>query len=343
MTTRDIYVQLLETLDRGERAAVISHYGTNGSIEKRMVSTEDAAAWRELEALLAQPEMVVSGPVASQSTDDGSLTVVEHYSSKPRLVIFGGGHIALALVRIAKLVDFEVLVYDDRPTFANEKRFSAADAVVCESFDKLAEKVSIRQTDYLVIATRGHRHDFACLEAVLAAQRAAYTGMLGSKRRVAIVMEQLRELGYDEQRLADIHAPIGLRIGALTPAEIAVSIMSEIIAVRRVEYAESIYNSCDLEVVEALATAQTADEAMITIYHTEGSAPIDTGAKLSMTYEGAITGTIGGGCSEAEAMQIARDVIREGGWRTHTIDMANNAEEDGMVCGGEMHVVIERL
>jgi xanthine dehydrogenase accessory factor len=244
---------------------------------------------------------------------------------------------------MAKLVDFEVLVYDDRPAFANAGRFPEADTIVCDSFERFSEKVNLKQTDYVVIATRGHRHDSACLEAILAGREPAYTGMIGSKRRVAIVMEQLREQGHDAQRLADIHTPIGLRIGAFTPAEIAVSIIAEVIAVKRLEYAESVYHSCDLEVVEALATSQAADEAMITIYNARGSVPIDTGAKLSMTYDGAITGTIGGGCSEAEAMQIARDVIRKGGWRTHTVDMSNTAEEDGMVCGGKMHVVIERL
>jgi xanthine dehydrogenase accessory factor len=330
-------------LSLGERAAVVSRYGADGSIEKRVAASGDADAWLGVEALLAQPGVVMSGPVASLSAADGGLTVVELYSSKPRLVIFGGGHIALALVPMGRLVDFEVLVYDDRPAFANAERFPDADTIICDGFDQLSERLSFKKTDYVVIATRGHRHDFACLEAVLAGQRPAYTGMIGSKRRVAIVREELRGQGHDEQRIAGIHAPIGLRIGALTPAEIAVSIMAELIAVKRLEYADSIYNSCDLEVAEALAASRTAAEAMITIYDTEGSVPIDAGAKLSMTYDGAITGTIGGGCSEAEAMQRAREVIREGGWRTHTVDMANNAEEDGMVCGGQMHVVIERV
>jgi xanthine dehydrogenase accessory factor len=308
-----------------------------------MVATGEPGAWLELEALLARPGMQASGPVASHTAADGSLTVVERYSAKPRLIIFGGGHIGVALAQMGKLVNFEVWVYDDRLAFANAERFPHADTVICDGFDRLCERLDLTGSDYLVIATRGHRHDSHCLETVLRCQSPAYTGMIGSRRRVAIVMEELRAMGFDERRLSQIHAPIGLRIGALTPAEIAVSIMAEVIAIKRNEYASGAYSSCDLEVVEALASPKPSAEAMITIYRTSGSVPIDTGAKLSMTYDGTITGTIGGGCSEAEAMRVGREVIRADGWRTHTIDMANTAEEDGMVCGGEMHVVIERL
>jgi xanthine dehydrogenase accessory factor len=337
------YSQLLAALRQGERAALISRYGSDGSIDKQVVNTGTPDAWRELEELLAQPGMATSGPVASMVAQDGSLTVVERYSTKPRLLILGGGHIALALASIGKLIDFEVVVYDDRLSFANTERFPQANQVICDGFDHLMRRLGFRTTDYVVIVTRGHRHDFTCLEAVLTAPRPAYTGMIGSKRRVAIVMGQLKEAGFDEQRLADIHAPIGLRIGALTPAEIAISILAEIIAVKRLERADDAYGSCDLTVIEALSNSPEAAEAMVTIYGAEGSVPIDTGAKLAMTYEGNSIGTVGGGCSEAEAMQIARDVIRTGGWRTHTIDLTDSAEEDGMVCGGKMRVIIERL
>jgi xanthine dehydrogenase accessory factor len=343
MSTQELYVQLLEALKRGASAAVVSHYGSDGSVDKRMVSTEKPDAWLELEEFLAQPGMVMSGPVTSHVAEDGGLTVIERYHTKSRLLILGGGHIALALVQMAKLVEFEVVLYDDRPAFANTERFPHADKVICDGFDRLVERLDFRENDYVVIVTRGHQHDFECLEAVLAGPEPVYTGMIGSKRRVAIVKGQLKEAGFDEHRLARIHAPIGLRIGALTPAEIAVSIMAEIIAVKRLEHADVSYLSCDLTVVEALASSPKAVEAMITVYDTTGSVPIDTGAKLSMTYEGDITGTIGGGCSEAGAMQVAREVIRTGGWRTHTIDLADSAEEDGMVCGGEMRVIIERV
>jgi xanthine dehydrogenase accessory factor len=343
MGTQAFYSELLAVLHAGNLAAVESIYHSDGSVEKRIVSSADKDAWTKVEQFKGNPKTTLSGPVASQRAEDETLTLVESYTAKPRLIILGGGHVGLAVAEIGKLIDFEILLYDDRPSFANTHRFAQADAVICDGFDKLFERVTIRKTDYVIIVTRGHKHDAACLEGILAGEEPAYTGMIGSKRRVAIVIDQLKRSGFDLERIGRIHSPIGLKIGAVTPAEIAISIMAEIIAVKRVENADGAIASCDLEIVTALAEEGDSAEALITIYNTIGSVPIDTGAKLSTTYTGDIKGTIGGGCSESEALQISREVIREGGWRTHMVDMKDTAEEDGMVCGGEMYVVIERV
>jgi xanthine dehydrogenase accessory factor len=197
-------------------------------------------------------------------------------------------------------------------------------------------------TDYVVIVTRGHKHDADCLRGILSGDEPAYTGMIGSKRRVAIVMDVLRGEGYDADRIARIKSPIGLKIGAITPFEIAVSIISEVISVKRKELGSGDLATCDLAIAEHLANSGSNYDAMITIVNSEGSVPIDCGAKLAMTYAGRTHGTIGGGCSEAEAMQIARELINSGDrWRQHNVDMTDNAEEDGMVCGGMLRVVIE--
>jgi xanthine dehydrogenase accessory factor len=177
---------------------------------------------------------------------------------------------------------------------------------------------------------------------VLKGDPPAYTGMIGSRRRIAIVMKQLRDEGYPKERLDDIYSPIGLRIGAVTPAEISVSILAEIIEVKRVKRAEKDGWSCDIETASRLAEQGETSDALITILETQGSVPRETGAKMSMTYEGSIIGTIGGGCAESGVMQDARTIIRDGGWRTVTVDMTDTAEEDGMVCGGRMTVLIER-
>jgi xanthine dehydrogenase accessory factor len=294
--------------------------------------------------------------------------LVENYTACPRLIIIGAGHVGLALSQMGALVGFEVVVFDDRPVFASAERFPAATQVICDSFDHLFERLRIRSSDYVVVVTRGHLHDTACLRDILAGPEPAYTGMIGSRRRVAIVMNGLRGEDYNTERIARIHAPIGLSIGAVTPAEIAVSIVAEVVRVRRQGHSGSTGSvgsvgasgaiasgangskggtgsdllSCDLEVAQHLASGGRAD-AMITIFDSSGSVPIDSGAKLSMTYEGAICGTIGGGCSESGAMQEARRLINQGGWRVHTVDMRDSAEEDGMVCGGEMQVIIEKL
>jgi len=166
--------------------------------------------------------------------------------------------------------------------------------------------------------------------------------MIGSRRRIAIVMKQLADAGYPKERLDAVFSPIGLRIGAVTPAEISVSILSEIIRVKRVDRTAAEGVSCDLETAARLAEQGEAADALITILETQGSVPRETGAKMSMSYEGSIIGTIGGGCAESGVMQDARTLIRDGGWRTMTVDMTDTAEEDGMVCGGQMTVLLER-
>ncbi|MDR3052817.1 MAG: XdhC family protein [Coriobacteriales bacterium] len=341
MAVDKLYAQLLDVLDFGEAAAVVSVYKEGGGVTKRVLSATDANEWAQIERFLTQPDTLSCGPVAHSMAADGTLTVLERYTARPRLIILGGGHVALALAQIASLVDFEIVVYDDRPSFANAARFAMANEVICDGFDQLFRRVRIKRTDYVVIVTRGHKHDSDCLAGILAGTEPVYTGMIGSKRRVAIVKTQLKEAGFAAEKIGRIHSPIGLDIGGITPAEIAISIIAQLISVRRQEGAADELLSCDLAIVAALANPEYTPDALITIYHTRGSVPIDTGAKLAMTYAGATKGTIGGGCSESDAMQVARDVIRAGSWRRHMLDMRGNAEQDGMVCGGEMYVVIE--
>jgi len=338
-STQKLYTELISALAGGKSAAVLSKYGADGSVAKRVaVFGEDA----ELDALMSEAGALSFGPVTHLKKPDGSLLVAERYLPRSHLIILGGGHIALALTQMAKACEFDTLVFDDRPMFANAARFPAADEVICDDFSRLFERVGISESDYVVIVTRGHKHDQECLEGVLKGVTPAYTGMIGSRRRVAIVMKQLAEAGYPKERLDAVFSPIGLRIGAVTPAEISVSILSEIIRVKRVDRAETESFSCDLETAVLLAERGETADALITILETHGSVPRETGAKMSMTYEGSIIGTIGGGCAEAGIMQDARTLIREGGWRLLTVDMTDSAEEDGMVCGGHMTVLVEK-
>jgi len=338
-STQKLYKELISTLSAGKTAAMLSGYAPDGAVSKRVaVYGED----KELDSLAARKGAVTDGPVTFLKKDDGSMIVAERYLPRPRLIILGGGHIALALTQMAKACDFYTLVFDDRPMFANPERFPAADKVICGNFSHLFIHIGIKATDYVVIVTRGHKHDYECLEGVLKGEPPAYTGMIGSRRRVSIVMKQLSEAGHPKERLDAVFSPIGLRIGAVTPAEISVSILSEIIRVKRVDRDETESVSCDLETAARLAENGENADALITILETHGSVPRETGAKMSMTYEGSIIGTIGGGCAESDVMQDARTIIREGGWRTVTVDMTDTAEEDGMVCGGQMTVLMER-
>ncbi|MDR1013441.1 MAG: XdhC family protein [Coriobacteriales bacterium] len=341
MSITDLYHELIEGLEAEGAAAVVSTYRQGGGFEKRVVSPADASGWHALAGLRGHPQARTSGPVTSLDAEDGSLTLIEHYTTKPRIIILGAGHIAAALAPLARITEFEVVVYDDRPSFANRQRFPEADTVICDGFTQLFKRLHVRETDYVVVVTRGHKHDQDCLAGILAGPEPAYTGMIGSRRRVAIVMDQLRKKGFDGERIGRIHSPIGLKIGAVTPGEIAISIMAELISVKRLERGEGELASCERGIAETLAARGDDFDALITIRTSTGSVPIETGAKLAMTYAGELSGTIGGGCSEADAMQVAREVVNTGGWRTHTIDMSDAAEDDGMVCGGTLDVVIE--
>ena len=329
----ELYTELMRVLGGGNKASVVSVYSTDGRIDKRVATAEPIIPGREA---------FTYGPVTYSYDFDGSLTLIERYLPRPRMIILGGGHIALALSQMAKACEFYTLVFDDRPMFANAERFPAADEVICDNFTNLFERIKICSEDYVVIVTRGHKHDRECIEGVLKGEAPAYTGMIGSRRRIAIVMKQLADAGYPKKRLEEVYSPIGLKIGAVTPAEISVSILSEIIQVKRIDRAEPDSLSCDLETAARLAERGEHADALITILETHGSVPRETGAKMSMSYDGSIIGTIGGGCAEGDVMQEARTIIREGGWKTVTVDMTDSAEEDGMVCGGRMTVLLER-
>ncbi len=158
--------------------------------------------------------------------------LAEPLASAPRLVIFGGGHIAMPLCRVAALCGFRPTVVDDRPEFSSPERFPEAEAVLtcgsAEAFDRLA----IGPSHYLVSVTRGHAHDGEVIRRAILTP-AAYVGMIGSHRKVKLLWEELARQGADPQRLALVRAPVGLEIGAETPEEIAVSIVAQLIAVRR--------------------------------------------------------------------------------------------------------------
>jgi xanthine dehydrogenase accessory factor len=150
----------------------------------------------------------------------------------PRLIVVGAGHIAVPLARFAKALDFEVVVIDDRPSFASRERFPDADQVVVDDFQRAIEAQPITPWTYLVLVTRGHEHDEATLQRVVTSS-APYIGMIGSRRRVLLVFQRLAQQGVPDHFLDRIYAPIGLDIGARTPEEIALAIMAEIVNVRR--------------------------------------------------------------------------------------------------------------
>jgi xanthine dehydrogenase accessory factor len=157
---------------------------------------------------------------------------IEPIKPLPVLYIFGGGHISFFLARIGKMLDFHVVVIDDRPEFANAERFPEANQTIAEEMTSVIQRLDINSSSYIVIVTRGHQNDTQALEWA-ATTPAAYVGMIGSKRKIHTIFSYLKTKGITQEQLDRIHSPIGLPIGAQTPEEIAVSIMAEIIQVRR--------------------------------------------------------------------------------------------------------------
>lgn len=145
--------------------------------------------------------------------------------------IFGGGHVSQALVPLLAAAGFRPAVWDDRPEFVSPDRFPQAERLFCGPFEEVSSRLSVTADDDVVIMTRGHQADYTVL-AQLLRSGARYLGCIGSRRKLALCRERLLAEGFTEEEYRRLHAPIGLNIGAETPAEIAVSVAAELIAVR---------------------------------------------------------------------------------------------------------------
>jgi xanthine dehydrogenase accessory factor len=156
---------------------------------------------------------------------------IDPISPAPRLYIVGAGHVGFHLARAAQDAGFSIHVIDDREKFANRERFPSADAIVVDDIAAWLHRAEVPSTAYVVVVTRGHTHDFDALRG-LAARDLRYLGLIGSRAKVVRVFDALLAEGMPPECLERVHAPIGLDIGAITPAEIAISILAELIAVR---------------------------------------------------------------------------------------------------------------
>jgi len=172
------------------------------------------------------------GSNESFSVADGSEVFVEGFTTPPTLVMVGGGHVGKATADLAHSLGYRVYLVDDRPEFCNEERFPYAEERVIATYDKWTDHLELNVNSFVVVATRGHRYDDMALESALKT-RARYVGVLGSRRKTIMIYRRLLQQGVPLERIKEVYAPIGLNIGALEPEELAVSIMSEIIMVRR--------------------------------------------------------------------------------------------------------------
>lgn len=222
----------LETAFPGDRMLVWADR-TAGSIDAGLHEAIVAEARAAIESGRAGVRSFRRASPTSVGIEGGELDVFfDVIARPPQLIIVGAGHIAVPLARLGTLLDFQVTVLDDRPEFATAERFPEVRQVLVGPYRETLQTLTLDRDSYVVLVTRGHVHDQACLEVMLG-RAPAYVGMIGSRVRVRTVMRHLAEAGYDVERLRSVHAPVGLDIGAHTPAEIALSIMAEIVGVRR--------------------------------------------------------------------------------------------------------------
>ena len=254
----EVFAALGEALSRGEEAALVTIVSSNGSTPQRVgakmlvfgdgriVGTVGGGCYEHDAIGKARQVLETRKPttVRYDLNDDfaeetglvcgGQMEVfIEAIEAAPAVYIFGAGHVGYYLARMAHEAGFGVHVIDDRAAFANTERFPFAASVVVDDIPEWLARTTLPATAYAVVVTRGHRNDLDALRA-LAPRELRYMGLIGSRAKVARLYEQLMtEGGIDPDRLARIHAPIGLDLGAVTPQEIAVSITAELIGVRR--------------------------------------------------------------------------------------------------------------
>jgi xanthine dehydrogenase accessory factor len=272
----DLFEEIVRMRRAGERGALATIVHTNGSIpsyeSSRMLVREDgsiagtigggcveADVWAAAKEVMAKesPRKLVFQLNNEANYDNGLIcggTVeifIEPILPQPIVHIFGGGHVSMALAKAAHAVGFGVAVIDDREAFANIQRFPMAQEIFT-SYDTAFEKIQPNASAYLVIVTRGHKEDMRVLAWAVRTQ-ARYVGMIGSKRKVLSVYKALEKEGYRPEEFERVFAPMGLEIGALSPEEIAVSIVGELVAVRRNASAAA-HKKIKLEVRDALET-----------------------------------------------------------------------------------------
>ncbi|HHU32390.1 MAG TPA: XdhC family protein [Clostridia bacterium] len=179
-------------------------------------------------------EVYNKGTTSFVPDDNGHSVLYQPILPEEKLLILGAGHVGQYVASFGKKLDFKVTVVDDRPDFANPSRFPDADQILCSDFGQVLKDYKIDQSTYIVVVTRGHQYDEICLKNILG-KPYKYLGMIGSRRRVKLLLTKLENEGYSVQELSRVKTPIGLKIGAETPAEIAISILGEIISVRRLQ------------------------------------------------------------------------------------------------------------
>lgn len=264
---------------------------------------------------------------------------IQHISRKPNLLIFGAGHISTHLTKIANMINFDVTVIDDREDFANTDRFPDANKIYCMPFNEAISSITFTNNTYSVIVTRGHQNDRQCLEGIINKPN-AYIGMIGSRKKIKLIKDTMINEGFNQDSLDKVYAPIGLKLDAETPEEIAVSIAAELIKVRQ---AASSLQYIEQDILEYLHGVNTPF-VLATIISKTGSSPRDIGSRMIVSKDKKIIGTIGGGSLEHDIYNQALELLNSINPRPTvvTYNMNNtDAALTGMICGGTVEVFLD--
>ena len=259
----DLYEEIVALRRQGRRGAVATIVNVRGSIPSfrtaKMLVRDDgslvgtigggcveAEVWQAAREVMEQekPRTLTFNLNQNPKYDTGLVcggtleVFVEPVLPPALLYIFGAGHVAYSLYQVAQIAGFETTVIDDRESYANRERFPDARDVIAEDFEKTCETLQISEAAYIVIVTRGHRDDMRVLRWAVNTP-ARYVGMIGSRRKVITIYKELEKEGIALNKFENVHAPVGLEIGAITPEEIAVSIVAEMITIRRNAHPEA--------------------------------------------------------------------------------------------------------
>ena len=254
---QEVFAALSDALARGEEVALVTITSSTGSTPQRVgakmlvfsdgrtVGTigggcyENDAFWKARDALVTGRSSLLHYELNDDFAQENGLVCggqmdvhVDPLAPTPHLFVIGAGHVGCQLGKIAPDAGFRVHVVDDRQKFANSERFPEAAEVVVDSIPEWLHRTELPASAYVVVVTRGHTHDLDAMRA-LAARDLKYLGLIGSRAKVRRIFDLLLEEGMPQECLARVRAPIGLDIGAVTPVEIAISIMAELVAVRR--------------------------------------------------------------------------------------------------------------
>ena len=336
---------LWDALDTAEdsRETVIYTVAEGAHAGEKLLVSENCIHWQSenAEFLSGHIQKLLPHTESGLVSVDGEQIFVDPLSGEKKLVICGAGHVSMPIIRIGKMLGFQITVIEDRPAFADDARRAGAGQVLCLPFAEGLADIPGDKNTYFIIVTRGHRYDEVCLESILPKEY-AYIGMMGSRRRVAVVKQHLLEQGFEKQKIEELHAPIGLSIAAETPEEIAVSILAEIIEEKNKKRRSQGFTK---DMLRAVRDAGDAQMVMATIVSRRGSAPRSVGTKMLVLADGRCIDTIGGGCMEAEVRNRALRLMHHADRQTQVcgVDMtAMDAEEEGMVCGGRIEVLLEK-